>query len=238
MMRLETGVRGLARCSCMLLSLLLPPVTLPAGPAAAEPAGWSLAAMTDAGRIYHRGMDGSPIPMLMIVTTFHSTPAQVTAVVTDYDHFAEFIPYVLESRVLQREGHHQWVFHRLRFPGPVSDRAYVFRSTGSQPGERHFRVEWRLSERQFSGVDQAPGIRPKRFSGFWDLRPDAGGGATLARYAVHSDPGGLVPAWLTTRVTDRYVQQVIEAVRRRLQNRSPVGPGRLGDVGSAGPSYP
>ena len=183
---------------------------------------WVSVAVTPAGRIYHRDLDHSPVPMVMIATTFSAKPARVHAVVTDYDRFAEFIPNVLESRVLARHGAHQWVFHHLRFAGPVADRAYVIRSSSGQgSAEAGYRVEWRLSRRQFPGVDVSAAIKPRRLSGFWDLRPAADGTATEARYAVHSNPGGLIPAWLVVRMTDRYVQQVIEAVGARLRGARP-----------------
>jgi hypothetical protein len=35
---------------------------------------------------------------------------------------------------------------------------------------------------------------------------------------VYSDPGGLSPAWLVTRMTERYVQQLIIAIRKHLNN--------------------
>ena len=184
--------------------------------------GWVSVAVTRAGRIYHRNLDDSPVPMIMIATTFSAKPARVQAMVTDYDRFAEFIPTVFESRVLARQGVHQWVFHHLRFAGPVADRAYVIRSsTGQGSAEAGYRVDWRLSRRQFPGVDVSAGIEPRRLSGFWELRPAADGTATEARYAVHSDPGGVIPAWLVARMTDRYVQQVIEAVGERLRGESP-----------------
>ena len=41
--------------------------------------------------------------------------------------------------------------------------------------------------------------------------------STEAHYAVHSDPGGIVPGWLVTGMTERYIQQVVEAVRHRLE---------------------
>lgn len=184
--------------------------------------GWVPVAFTSAGRIYHRDLDDSSVPMIMIATTFKAPPARVHAVVTDYDRFAEFIPNVLESRLLTREGSHQWVFHHLHFPGPVADRVYVFMSTDSPwSAQSGYRVEWHLSERQFRGVDTSGGIRPQRFSGFWELRPAADGAVTEARYAVHSDPGGYIPGWLVARMTDRYVQQVIDAVGERLLGEGP-----------------
>ncbi len=189
---------------------------------ATDTPGWVSVAVTRAGRIYHRDVEGSPVPMIMIATTFAAEPARVHAVVTDYDRFADFVPTVLESRVLARQGGDQWVFHQLRFAGPVADRAYVIRSSDvRRSAESGYRVEWRLSRRQFPGVDVSVGIRPRRLSGFWELRPAAAGAATEARYAVHSEPGGFVPAWLVARMTDRYVQQVIEAVGERLRGERP-----------------
>ena len=182
--------------------------------------GWQQAETTAAGQIYHREVTGSPIPWVMIVASFKSTPERVHRLVTDYEHFPEFIPNVLQSRVLQREGNNQWVYHHLAFPAPVSDRVYVIKSTDSEsrPAQPHYRVDWLLDKRSFPGIDLTAGIRPDVFSGFWDLRAAAGSSATVAYYAVHSEPGGFIPGWLVTAMTKRYVQQVVEAVRSRLDD--------------------
>ena len=113
----------------------------------------------------------------------------------------------------------QWVFHHLHFGGPAADRVYVIESSdvASRPPEQHYRVEWKLSDRHFPVLDRAAGVRPDAFSGFWDLRPLDGGTATQAVYDVHSDPGGMIPGWLVTAMTDRYIQHVITALRRRLR---------------------
>jgi len=180
---------------------------------------WRMIADTPQGRLYHRAVEGSSLPEAMIVTRLNAPPARVHALVTDYDRFAEFIPNVSESRVLRQEGSRQWVFHHLHFGGPAADRVYVIESSdvASRPPEQHYRVEWKLSDRHFPVLDRAAGVRPAAFSGFWDLRPLDGGTATQAVYDVHSDPGGIIPDWLVTRMTDRYIQQVIMALRRRLQ---------------------
>jgi Polyketide cyclase / dehydrase and lipid transport len=170
------------------------------------------------GQIYHRAVAGSSLPEAMIVTRYAAPPARVHALVTDYGHFAQFIPNVAESRVLLQTGDRQWVFHHLHFAGPVSDRAYIIECTdaASRSQENYYRVDWKLSGRDFPGIEGNAGIRPRAFSGFWDLRPLMGGLATEARYAVHSDPGGHIPDWLVVTMTDRYIQQVIAAVARRL----------------------
>lgn len=179
---------------------------------------WELIKTTAAGRIYHLDFAGSFIPRAMIVTIFDATPESVYAVVSDYDHFAAFIPNVAESRVVAQEGNDQWVYHHLHFPGPIVDRVYVIRSTDndSQAPQSYYRVQWELDDRLFPDIDLSAGIQPRAFSGYWELKAIGNTNTTEARYAVHSDPGGLIPDWLVTRMTDRYIQQVVEAVRHRL----------------------
>jgi hypothetical protein len=36
-----------------------------------------------------------------------------------------------------------------------------------------------------------------------------------AVYSIHVDPGGRLPAWLYSRAAERYVTNVVEAVRQR-----------------------
>jgi hypothetical protein len=204
-------------CYLVLVAVLLLAGSLESA-AAVNKDAWVLVESTAAGQIYHREMAASPIPWIMIVATFEATPGRVHAVVVDYDHFSEFIPHVLQSRVLAEAGNQQWVYHHLGFPAPVADRSYVIRSTDveSRPAQPHYRVDWALDDRSFPGVEPAAGIRPAVFSGFWELNSVAGSNTTVAQYAVHSEPGGFIPGWLVTRMTERYVQQVVQAVRERL----------------------
>lgn len=191
-----------------------------AGPASADlhdakAQAWQEVDTTPEGRIYHRPMPDSAIPQVLISTRFAAPPAAVYGVVTDYAHFADFIPDVVESRIIRAAGDVQWVFHRLHFAGPVADRVYVMRSVGRSTGAGAYRVEWALAAEALPAGEQ--GITPRQFSGFWELRPATDGKATEARYAVHSDPGGRIPAWLVTRMTDRYVRDVVRAARGRLE---------------------
>ena len=202
----------------LLISLGLPATGLDDTATETGHAPWRAVGDTPQGRLYHRTVAGSSLPGAMIVTRFAAPPARVHALVTDYGHFTGFIPNVVESRVLLQTGGRQWVFHHLHFAAPVADRAYVIESSdaASRPQEHYYRVDWKLSERDFPGIEGTTGVSPRAFSGFWELRPLEDGLATQARYAVHSDPGGLMPDWLVVKLTDRYIQQVIVAVSRRL----------------------
>jgi hypothetical protein len=180
---------------------------------------WQPVGESGAGSLYHRCREGGGLPEVMIRTRFNAPPVRVHALVTDYDRFAGFIPYVRLSRVLQRPADGSLlVFHHLDFPPPVADRVYVIRSrdTASRPADGYYRVEWELVDRIFPVLQDAAGIQPVAFSGFWELTGADGGSTTDARYSVYSDPGGLVPDWLVVRMTAWYVEQVVTAIRRRL----------------------
>jgi len=215
----QAASAGLAVSLCPLLIVPgWPAATIARASAETEDAPWHAVYAGREGRIYHRAVTGSSLPEVMIVARFAAPPARVHSLVSDYGHFAEFIPDVVESRVLMQSGGRQWVFHHLHFAGPVADRAYVIESTdaASRPQEHYYRVDWTLSSREFPGIEGNPWIRPRAFSGFWELRPLENGHATEARYAVRSDPGGFIPDWLVVKMTDRYIEQVIAAVARRL----------------------
>ncbi|MBI5040504.1 MAG: hypothetical protein HZB57_04695, partial [Gammaproteobacteria bacterium] len=158
--------------------------------------GWQEADATPEGRLYHRPMPGSAIPQVLIATRFAAPAAAVYAVVTDYAHFADFIPDVAESRIIRVAGDVQWVFHRLHFAGPVADRVYVMRSVGRTIGVGAYRVEWALTPEPVPAGEQ--GIAPRQFSGFWELRTADDGKTTEARYAVQRDRGGRIPVWLVS----------------------------------------
>ena len=180
---------------------------------------WQPVRESAAGILFHRCRQESGLPEVMIRTGFQAPPERVHEVVTDYDRFAQFIPNVRVSRVLDEQADGtSWVYHHLRFPVPVKDRAYVIRSRDrvNWPSGGYYRVDWELAGRVFPALQETAAVQPAAFSGFWELAPADGGRATDARYSVYSDPGGLVPDWLVARMTGRYVEQVVSAIRQRL----------------------
>lgn len=177
---------------------------------------WRQTAVIPEGTLYHRCRPGSGIEDVMIEAQFHTGPERLYQLVNDYAAFAEFVPDVKVSRVLADDGVAQWVYQQLHVPGPVADRVYILKSTRIAEGPQHWRVEWSLSGRLFPGVDMHAGVRPRQLSGFWELVPAEEGETVVAHYALRSDPGGMVPAWLAQRMADRYVQRVAAAFHQRL----------------------
>lgn len=194
----------------------------PAAPAVPEKdpilkAGWYPVSERGGLRLYNRAVPGAAVPAALARVRIEVTPARLFTVITDYDRFAEFVPYVVHSRVVYRENGLRRVSQHLRFPGPVADRHYVIESRDSvmpSPRER-WRVEWRLVPETTRPASDEEGITPAAFTGYWELAPVSGGTATDAIYSLHFDPGGALPAWLVTFAMNRYLPKVIDAVRAR-----------------------
>jgi len=180
---------------------------------------WELAGEANAVRVLQRPWPGSEFPEAMARTVFATTPRRVYQVVSGYDRFADFIPYVLESRVLATRGALRWVYQRLRFPGPITDRHYVIRveDTRGQNGPGSIQIHWRLAVDQAAAGRGAGVLRPAAMRGAWLLQPLDGGTRTDARYIIHLDPGGALPSWFMSLASGLYLRRVMAAVRGRVQ---------------------
>jgi len=188
--------------------------------AAADPRllrnGWHLVTDLQGIQVYNRPWPHSAIPEALARAVIRVPPKRLGTVITDYDHFAEFIPYVTSSRILRQEGATCYVHQHLHFPGPLADRHYTIASNAlSRPWENTFRVEWHLVPENGEAPSREKGITPSAFDGFWDLTPDESGLTTEAVYSIHFDPGGALPSWLVTMAMNRYLPRVVEAVRIR-----------------------
>jgi ribosome-associated toxin RatA of RatAB toxin-antitoxin module len=189
-------------------------------------AGWRPVSERGGLRLYNRAVPGAAVPAALARVRIEVPPALLFSVITDYDRFAEFIPYVVRSQVEYREDGIRRVFQQLRFRGPLADRHYVIESRDSYtsfPQER-WRVEWRLVPKRELPVSGEAGITPTAFAGYWELAPVAGGTATDAIYSLHFDPGGVLPAWLVTFAMNRYLPKVIDAVRVRATAPDGISP--------------
>lgn len=168
--------------------------------------------------VYLQPAAGPDIPAVRGHTLFPAPVSTVFRVISDYDHFAGFIPLVSESRVLERDARTTWVYQRLDLPLPVADRHYIIRVDDELPvpGREVMDVGWQLDRIRSESLPANTALLPDAFSGSWHLKAVNGGSGCDALYTVHVDPGGVLPHWLFVRVTERYVVQVMDAVRRRI----------------------
>ena len=180
--------------------------------------GWTLVRRVDDVDLYRRPVQNSAIPALLGHTRLHASIGSVFRVISDYDHFADFIPLVSESRVLERTARTSWVYQRLGLPLLVADRHYIIKVDDNwhDPATAAIAVDWQLDASRSRSLPSADALLPAAFKGSWRLAALPAQSWCDAVYSIHVEPGGAVPDWLFARVSERYVVQVIDAVRKRL----------------------
>jgi hypothetical protein len=178
--------------------------------------GWTFIEEAEAVRTYNRESSRSRVREVVAKAIIDGPSWRAFAAVSDYDRYADFMPYVKQSETVRNDGGVRWVFQHLAFFFPISDRSYTIKLTdaASRPKDQFYCVEWSLAE-DGAAMRDMPGIVPSVNDGFWILRPLAGGMKTDVTYFLHSDPGG----WLSAGIIDRVNRVALPAVIRALQKR-------------------
>jgi hypothetical protein len=163
-------------------------------------------------RVYEH--KGAAAVEMLAVAVVDATPAEVLAVLLDYDNYARLNPRLGESRILKRTAHDLMAFQRLKLP-VIKDRVYVLH------------VGWRTSVDGKSDIrfglvpELAPNlpdtVRMPILAGRWELEPVAGG--TRITYFVQMTLGEGVPNLLVADGAVREIPQLFKNLRDVLKER-------------------
>jgi hypothetical protein len=144
-------------------------------------------------------------------------PHVVRAVVADVDRYPAFMPYVKESRTVQRAGAVTTVYQRLAFGViGVSDRDYVIDITETVSRDARGREQYTRRWQVADGAAVPPHGGTVRLSvnrGLWHLaHDDATPGTTRAVYCLFTDPGGSLPTFIVNQANTVAIRKVFDAV--------------------------
>jgi ribosome-associated toxin RatA of RatAB toxin-antitoxin module len=183
-----------------------------------EAMGWSLVRDREGVAVYNRQFADSKVRGVMARAEVDVESARIFAVITDFDNWSDFMPYVYESEIIDRSDQIEWVY--LRFRGPfIKDRSFVSKVTIEKNigGEERYIMKWRLAEERTRELNISGVIVPRSNTGYWELQPIGDGTRTHVTYSVHADPAGKVPKWMINFANKRIVPSVFKAVRRQAQ---------------------
>jgi len=203
--------------SCLpIRSEELDSLTIPSGNAAPT-AGWDLVSNNDGINVYARKKHNSDIHEAFVTTMILVPPWRVNAVLADYKHHPEFMPYISETVVLRDEPTKVSVFQQLDFfPIPITDRYYTIRlnTVPEQLGMGSYRISWTL-ENVESFIRKGRGISVPVNSGYWELRPIKNSTGTSVKYYHMANSGGWLPVWIINWAIIRIIPKMIRAVKKR-----------------------
>jgi ribosome-associated toxin RatA of RatAB toxin-antitoxin module len=143
----------------------------------------------------------------------HATPAEVRAVVTDYDALASFMPKIEVSRTESRQGNRIIVHQEALTSFILLKRLQMtLEFTEASAEEVRFRI--------LSGS-------LKEFDGAWRFFSESRGSATLLHYRVVIRPGFRLPAAILRHVAGRQMEEMMPAIAREVARRSAAPPAPL-----------
>jgi hypothetical protein len=177
-------------------------------------AGWTEAYRTGELAIFTKDVERGR--RIVAIAEVEAPPEVVFNVVNDFDHYPDFMPYVIESRVLGRSTDSEIVVYNRIAPPFVTERDYPlkFRMTPGTPANSGvFRTEWTAyadAEPEIKGV-----VRIRLNEGSWVAEPISGGGRTRLTYTLLTDPGGLIPDFVANMSNTVAIPRLFQAVMKR-----------------------
>jgi hypothetical protein len=159
------------------------------------------------------------------VAEVEAPPEVVFNVLSDFEHYPEFMPYVEESRVLSRKGESELVTYARIAPPLVSERDYPLKvrlTRGSPSNGNVFKVEWTPSPDSWPEMEGV--VRVKLNEGSWHVAPLEGGQRARLTYTVLTNPGGLIPDFVISMSNTIAIPELFKAIKKRAAET--VGGGR------------
>jgi carbon monoxide dehydrogenase subunit G len=179
--------------------------------------GWTQVMQNEQTTVWQREVAGSRVKEIKAAGTVDAPPAAVFAVLRDFEHYADIMPYTTkETKVLETsaDGKNVWYYTVVDAP-VVSKRDHTLKVTiekVAENGDGVYRISW------VSGNDhpKAPAardgyVRLTNTKGSWDLKP-YGNGQTHVAYYVNTDPGGSLPAFVVDKANTQAVPKLFESL--------------------------
>ena len=177
---------------------------------------WTEKAKEDGITVYNRPRAGSAVHEIKAVGLIDAPPKSAWAVIRDYDHYKDCMPYTEESKILGREDGDKVIFFYSLINAPlVSRRDYVIRLVDEsdwKDGQGYLKSSWDITP---NGPPPKDGVvRVKANEGYWLLEPRDGGKKTFVTYWLYTDPGGSIPNWVANKANQSAVPDVFRAIRK------------------------
>lgn len=168
-----------------------------------------------------RAKPGTEVKEVWAEGTIHAEVQDIQKTLMTPDKFADFMPYVKESREFSEPDPDGGIFVYTRLELPwVKSRDYVNKvwlvEGVKEDGSGEFKNRW------VAQGDKIPSrhnvIRLKYNEGSWHVRPQ-GGGKSHAVYRFSVDPGGWIPGFAADMGNTKGVSDTFKAVEKEAQRR-------------------
>jgi len=141
-------------------------------------------------------------------------PERVFRALTDYAHWAEFMPFLRKSGASPQADGSVLGEHVMKLPAPTGERHYRVRFRQRVEPGKSWTIDW----------SYVPGSgNVKDHHGSWTLTA-LGTGRTLAVLRLYTDPGGFTPQWAVDRGTTETIPWIFHGLRQHVRRSRYDGP--------------
>ena len=220
-MNLSRPLRAVSLGVSVALALSsFPRTAVRAADPASPGAGWTEVTRTDKVVVYGRDHAGSSVRELRGIGTIDAPNWVVKNVIDDGDHYTEFMPNTLESKVLSRDPAHHVAVAYAKLSAPlISPRDYTLlihdESHAEPDGTVVYKARWEPAPAGTGPAEKSGVTRVKVNEGYWLLESIDNGQKTRATYQLYTDGGGNLPAFVLNQASKRRIGDVYEAVEQR-----------------------
>ena len=173
-----------------------------------------LAFKDNKGKIVDQGQDyivrlldtpGSKVKTAEALFIVKASPDAVYKVISDYDHYPEFMPNIVKTTILEKSGSETKCKFTLKIAMFKIEYSLSLKSNiRSLP----YSVTWDFIEGDI-----------KDTSGSWSIdMEEKGSRYSLVHYSVRTEPGGFVPDWVTNKLSSGSIPDMITAIRKRAED--------------------
>ena len=193
-------------------------------PALAVPPGWEVLGVTDGVEVARKSIPNSSLFAFRGEAAV-DVPIGVLAEVLWRDGMGvEWVDMmVLSERVALLDEDTKIVHQGYGLPWPISDRDYVMEAAATfDPVTRTFTLQFKSVEHAAMPIQDGY-VRAMAYRTFWRLQANAEAGQTHVEVEVHTDPMGMLPAWLVNMIQKDWPSTTITNLTQRAMK---------GDIGS------
>jgi hypothetical protein len=181
------------------------------------PPGWKVSTRSPETAVFYRYVEQAHAREYRGVGDVDAPPGTVFAVVTDVEAHPKFMPFTIESTIVQRRSPTELVAHQVISPPMISARdAYmvIVTTPGSGPTDT-----WKSAWHAVPDFGpELPGrVRLQVAEGTWLFEPLDGGARTHITYTALTNIGGSVPGWMADMSTGSVVKDLFAAIRKRVR---------------------
>jgi hypothetical protein len=194
------------------------------GVLASTDSGWEQAAQTDGITVFTRAKEGSGVREVKANAKMDSPPHAVWAVIRDYEHYKDNMPYTKESQVLERKDGGKITYFYSVIDAPFVDkRDFVLKiidESDWKEGQGFLKARWSTSEEK-RVAERRRMTRLKLNDGYWLLEPRDEGKTTWVTYYLFTDPGGAIPNFIVNKANTSAIPDLFRSIRKLALKQAP-----------------